>query len=80
VKEWIIVSPEGSTLSPNEKFYENFQVLGFVHAESSKAALEKLKEENHCISGSGFNEVWIYQLISGSPFITYLENETEEEE
>jgi hypothetical protein len=80
MKEWVIVSPEGTTLSPNEKVFENFQVLGFVHAESNVAALKKLKEENQHISGSGFDEVWIYQLSSERPYIYYLGNDAEEEE
>jgi hypothetical protein len=54
--------------------------LGFVKAESSVAALEIFKEENDYISSSGFDEVWIYQLSSGSPYISYLGNEGEEKE
>ena len=80
MNDWIFISPDGTTLSPNEILVENFQVLGFVQADSVTDALEKLKEENHYLRGNGFDEVWIYQLTSGSPFVTYLGDESEKDQ
>ena len=42
--------------------FDNFRVLGFVCAESELAAFDKLKEEYHYLKGSGFDEVWFYQI------------------
>jgi hypothetical protein len=33
MRDWIVISPEGITLGPNNNRYENFQVLGFVVAD-----------------------------------------------
>ncbi|MEH7114964.1 hypothetical protein V7124_21780 [Neobacillus niacini] len=80
MNDWIIISPDGTTISSNEIIVENFQVLGFVQADSVVDAFEKLKEEYHYLKGSGFNEVWIYQIISGSPYVTYLGDDSEDNE
>ncbi|MEH7114970.1 hypothetical protein V7124_21810 [Neobacillus niacini] len=80
MNNWIIITPEGITKSPNDTFYENFQVLGFVTATTKEAALVKLKENYSYINGSGFDEVWIYQLRFSNPNITYLGIEQEEDE
>ncbi|MEH7073828.1 hypothetical protein [Neobacillus drentensis] len=75
MNHWMAISPEGTTTSPNEMIYDNFQVLGFVYAESEAAAFEKLKEEYHYLNGSGFDEVWFYQIINRKPYINYLGKE-----
>ncbi|WP_066069821.1 hypothetical protein [Neobacillus soli] len=81
MKEWIIICPDGVTIAPNEEEYENFQVLGFITAETEELALDLLKIKYPFVNGSGFDEVWIYPLESGKPFITYLSNkETPENE
>jgi DNA-binding CsgD family transcriptional regulator len=60
--DWNIITPESITKSPNDTIYENFQVLGFVFASTKEAALGKLKENYPYLKGSGFDELWIYQL------------------
>jgi hypothetical protein len=72
MNNWIIITPEGITKSPNDTFYENFQVLGFVTATTKEAALGRLEENYSYLKGSGFDEVWLYQLRSSNPYITYL--------
>lgn len=72
VRDWIIISPEGITYGPNHNRYENFQVLGFVAADTEQAALQKLEEEYSYLQNSGFSEIWIYPLENKSPYITYL--------
>ena len=47
--DWIIISPDGVTIAPNEEIVENFQVLGFVRAESEKEALFQLKDKYKCL-------------------------------
>jgi hypothetical protein len=74
MNDWIIITPEGITESPNEIICENFQVLGFVFAES-EATLKKLKVKYPFLNGSGFGEVWIYKLASNKPFIKNLGKE-----
>jgi hypothetical protein len=73
MKDWIVISPEGITTTPNEKGIENFQVLGFVKAETKVHALKQLQKEYDYLKESGFEEVWIYPLENQNPYITYLE-------
>lgn len=75
MNNWIIITPEGITKSPNDIIYENFQVLGFMNAATKEVALGKFKENYPYLNGSGFDEVWIYKLSSNKPYIDYLENE-----
>jgi hypothetical protein len=72
MNDWLIISPEGITKSPKDTIYENFQVLGFVNAPTIEVALENLKVNYPYLNGSGFDEVWIYQLKSQNPHITNL--------
>ncbi|WP_193747785.1 hypothetical protein [Neobacillus niacini] len=72
MNDWMIIYPKGIMKSPNDTIYENFQVLGFVIASTKEAALGKLKENYPYLNGSGFDEVWIYQLRTRNPHITYL--------
>jgi hypothetical protein len=44
MNDWIIITPEGITKSPNNTIYENFQVFGFVFASTKETVLRKLKE------------------------------------
>jgi hypothetical protein len=75
MKDWIIISPEGSTIGPNDSIYENFQVLGYVQAESENLVAKKLKEEYEYLHDSGFDEIWMYRLVDKNPYITYLGEE-----
>jgi hypothetical protein len=70
--DWIIITPEGITKSPNDTIYENFQVLGIVNAATIEDAVESLKVNYPYLNGSGFDEVWIYQLKSQNPHISNL--------
>lgn len=72
MNDWIIITPEGFTESPNEIICENFQVLGFVFAESEESALKNLKDKYPYLNGSGFDEVWIYKLAYNKPRIKHL--------
>jgi hypothetical protein len=47
------------------------QVLGFVFASTKETVLRKLIENFPYLNGSGFDEVWIYQLRSKNPHVTY---------
>jgi hypothetical protein len=80
MNDWIIITPEGITKSPNDTIYENFQVLGFVIAPTKETAVGKLKEYYPYLDRSGFDEVWIYQLRSRNPQITYLGIDQAEDE
>ncbi|NHC42662.1 hypothetical protein G6549_22320 [Bacillus sp. MM2020_1] len=75
MNHWIIITPEGITTSPTDVMNDNFQVLGFVDAISEVDAVEKLKQEYQYLNGSGFDEVWIYQIRNSRPLITFLEKE-----
>jgi hypothetical protein len=75
MRDWIIISPEGVTIGPNDSVFENFQVLSFIQAESEDLVVKKLKEENEYLHDSGFDEIWIYRLININPYITYLGKE-----
>jgi hypothetical protein len=72
MRDWIIISTEGVTIGPNDSVFENFQVLGFIQAESEDLVVKKLKEENEYLQDSGFVEIWIYWLININPYITFL--------
>jgi hypothetical protein len=76
----LLLPPEGITKSPNDTIYENFQVLGFVIAPTKETAVGKLKEYYPYLDRSGFDEVWIYQLRSRNPHITYLGIDQAEDE
>lgn len=80
LKNWIIISPEGITVAPNDNCYGNFQVLGFANAYSEEGALEQLIEKYDYLNGSGFEEIWIYPLETRTPYITYLQDETTEKD
>jgi hypothetical protein len=53
MNDWIIITPEGITVSSTEIICENFQVLEFVFAASEEAALGELKEKYPYLNGSG---------------------------
>lgn len=76
MKKWIVITPEGSTISPNNVIYENFQVLGIVNAETKEEISLKLKQDYEYLTNSTFNEIWIYPLESTNPYITFLELES----
>lgn len=80
MKKWILISPDGVTNAPYEERVENFQVLGFVLANSGQDALIEFKDKYHYLSGCGFNETWIYPLESKTPYIAYIEEGSDEEE
>lgn len=52
--------------------YEIFQVLGLVDAEAETDVLDQLKKDYPYLKGSGYKEVWIYQLVNKTPTITNL--------
>ncbi len=56
MKKYIFISPEGSTLSPNESEVENMQVIGIVeNVINEDEALKKLLIENEWIIDAEFN-------------------------
>jgi hypothetical protein len=69
MKEWFITSPEGINIAPNNHTYENFQVLGFVQAETEKIVVEKLREKMYTLKTLdmmrfGFIRYVVVKLIS----------------
>ena len=66
VKEYIIYTPEGATIAPNEEcLVENCQVLGCVSGESSAEAVDVLLRDNPWILEAGFSrdEFIVRQLV-----------------
>jgi hypothetical protein len=56
VKEYIIYTPEGATIAPNEEcLVENCQVLGCVLGESPAGAIDTLLRDNPWIIEAGFS-------------------------
>lgn len=56
VKEYIIYTPEGVTIAPNEEcLVENCQVLGCVLGENPADAVDVLLRENSWIIKAGFS-------------------------
>jgi hypothetical protein len=66
MKKYIILTPEGRTIAPNEKAHvENLQVLGIVeNVNSEDEALINLLKENSWILDAEFNlaECIVYEL------------------
>lgn len=67
MKKFIIITPEGQTIAPNEDYeVENLQVLGIVENVNNKdEAIVKLLKENEWIIDAEFNvaEFIIYELL-----------------
>ncbi|ULC58665.1 hypothetical protein MBM09_12120 [Flaviramulus sp. BrNp1-15] len=67
MKKFIIITPEGETLAPNQnQIVENLQVIGIVeNVNNSDQALKKLLIENDWILDAEFNvaEFIIYEII-----------------
>jgi hypothetical protein len=67
MKKFIILSPEGYTVAPNEKVeVVNLQVLGIIeNVTSENEAIVKLLKENSWIIDAEFNvsEFIIYELL-----------------
>jgi hypothetical protein len=56
MKKYIILTPEGETLSPNGNEVENLQVLGIVEAvKDENEAIVKLLQENEWIIDAEYN-------------------------
>lgn len=64
MKEFIFITSEGNTISPNGKCVENMQVLGTANGETKNRAIENLLNENQWITDYGFNldEILGYEL------------------
>ena len=55
VKEYIIYTPEGATIAPNEEcLVENCQVLGCVSGANLNEAIDVLLRDNSWIREAGF--------------------------
>jgi hypothetical protein len=66
MKKYIILTPEGETLSPNGNEVENLQVLGIVEAvKDENEAIVKLLQENDWIIDAEFNvaEFICYEIV-----------------
>lgn len=56
MKQYIFITPEGTTFSPNGDEVENMQVIGIVeNVENKNEALKKLLLENEWIIDTEFN-------------------------
>ena len=65
-QEYIIYTPEGKTIAPNEEcFVENCQVLGCVLGENPEEAIDILLRDNPWIAEAGFSrdEFIVRQLV-----------------
>lgn len=66
MKKYIIITPEGITISPNHSDVENLQVLGIVeNVKDENEAIIKLLKENEWIIDAQFNpaEFIVYELL-----------------
>ena len=67
MKKYIILTPEGQTLAPNEEYeVDNLQVLGIIeNVENENEAIIKLLKENDWIIDAEFNvsEFILYELL-----------------
>lgn len=67
MKKFIILTPEGETIAPNENFeVNNLQVLGIVdNVKDENEAISKLLKENDWIFDAQFNvaEFIIHELL-----------------
>lgn len=67
MKKYIIITPEGETIAPNENFeVNNFQVLGIIeNVKDENEAISKLLKENDWIFDAEFNvaEFILHELL-----------------
>jgi hypothetical protein len=67
MKKFIILTPEGETIAPNENFeVNNLQVLGIIeNVKDENEAISKLLKENDWIFDAQFNvaEFIIHELL-----------------
>lgn len=67
MKKYIILTPEGETIAPNENYeVNNFQVIGIVeNVKDENEAILKLLKENDWIIDAEYNvaEFIIYELL-----------------
>ena len=67
MKKFIIVTPEGQTIAPNESIpIENLQVLGIVEGIATEnEAIVKLLKDNSWIIDAEYNvsEFLVYELL-----------------
>ncbi len=54
-KRFLFFTGEGFTISPNDDYLENYQILGFESGEDLEQALEILLKKNKWIVESGFD-------------------------
>lgn len=66
MKQFIFLTNEGNTTSPNDTDVENIQVLGIESGKDEKTALTKLLKENKWIKKAGFktDEIFSRELVS----------------
>lgn len=66
--QWIVLTSEGTTISPNDSDINNQQVLGIIGGADVNIALENFKKVNEFQARDyGFNEVEIYPLAYNKP-------------
>ena len=66
--QWIVLTSEGNTTSPNDSEVNNQQVLGIIGGADVNIALENFNKTNGFQSKEyGFNEVEIYLLANNEP-------------
>lgn len=67
MKKYIILTPEGKTIAPNEEsLVENLQVLGIVeNVKTENEAIVKLLRENQWIIDAQYNvtDFILYELL-----------------
>jgi len=70
MKKFIVLTPEGQTIAPNERFeVNNLQVLGIVdNVKNENEAILKLLKENDWIIDAQFNvaEFILYELLQNN--------------
>lgn len=55
MKEFLIITSEGTTYAPDESEVENCQILGRIEAENEMQARRKLMDDNPWIEECGYN-------------------------
>lgn len=65
LQDWIVLSAQGSTQSPNDRDVHNLQVLGFAKGRDIEAALQNFKQEyGFQMDSNDFTDVVIYPLAN----------------
>lgn len=75
MKKYIVLSPEGVTIAPNNETFDNFQVLGFVTAENKEAAVKEWEKEYPFLQKAKYETLWIHELVANESAIIHLEED-----